>query len=72
MSKSKYLIGPRVPIMVPGFLSEKQSRVANTKRMVPCMTSPNITPNKKGKVTMVKIAGLTSLNAGIPYVLTIS
>ncbi len=31
----------------------------------PWPTSPNITPNKNGKVTMVKNAGLTSLYLGI-------
>jgi len=33
--------------------------------------SPNITPNKNGKVTTVKTAGLNSRYQGIPYVLTI-
>jgi hypothetical protein len=28
--------------------------------------SPNITPNKNGKVTIVKIPGLISLYLGIP------
>lgn len=40
--------------------------------ILPCPISPNITPNKKGKVTMAKTAGFTSLYIGIPYVLTIS
>ncbi len=36
------------------------------------MISPNMTPNKKGNVTIVKTAGFASLNTGIPYVFTIS
>jgi len=51
---------------VPGVLSEKHKIEANTKSIIPCMTSPNITPNKKGKVTIAKMAGLISLKAGMP------
>lgn len=66
INNRRYLIYPRAPITVPGFLSEKHRIVANTKRINPCITSPNITPKRKGNVTMVKIAGLISLKAGTP------
>lgn len=33
--------------------------------------SPNMTPKRKGKVIVVKTAGLNSLYQGIPYVFTI-
>lgn len=42
------------------------------KRTEPCPTSPYITPNKKGKVIIVKRAGFTSLWLGTPYVSTMS
>lgn len=42
----------------------KQRYKANKSTHNPCPISPNITPNKKGKVTIVKIAGLTSLYLG--------
>jgi hypothetical protein len=34
---------------------------ANKVRIIPCPKSPNMTPNKNGKVTIVKAAGFTSL-----------
>ena len=34
--------------------------------------SPNIIPNKKGKNTILNIAGFISRYLGIPYVFTIS
>jgi hypothetical protein len=66
MRSSRYLIDPKAPIAVPGFLLEKQRTVENTMSIVPCMISPNITPNRKGKVTIVKIAGFISLYYGMP------
>ena len=33
----------------------------NKKMIIPCPISPNITPNKKGKNTILKIAGFISL-----------
>ena len=33
---------------------------------LPCPISPNITPNKKGNVTIVKRPGFASLYLGIP------
>jgi len=41
-------------------------------RKRPCPISPNMTPNKNGKVIIVNSPGLTSLYLGTPYVLTIS
>ena len=38
----------------------------------PWPMSPNMTPNRKGKVTVVNIAGFASLYLGTPYVSTIS
>ena len=36
------------------------------KSTPPCPISPNMTPNRKGNMTMVNIPGLTSLYLGIP------
>ena len=36
-----------------------------TNKAKPCPISPNMTPNKNGKVTIVKIPGLISLYLGI-------
>jgi hypothetical protein len=49
-----------------GKLSQRTSFIkhnthAVTSKIIPSPMSPNITPNRKGKVTVVKIAGLTSL-----------
>jgi hypothetical protein len=41
--------------------SFKQSTTPKESSKVPWKTSPNITPNRKGKVTMAKIAGFISL-----------
>ena len=40
-------------------------------RIEPCAISPNITPNKKGNVTVVNKEGLIYLYRGTPYVSTI-
>lgn len=40
--------------------------------MLPCIMSPNIIANKKGKVTLSSNAGFASLYFGTPYVSTIS
>lgn len=53
-------------MIVLGFLSEKHKMIENTNSIEPCIMSPNMTPNRNGKVTIVKIAGLTSLYMGIP------
>ena len=42
------------------------SKKPTIKRTNPCPMSPNITPNKNGKVTCAKRAGLTSLYSGTP------
>ena len=45
-----------------GMLSAfQQIYIENTKRIEPCMMSPNITPKRKGKEITVKTAGLNSL-----------
>ena len=49
----------------------KQRIEAKTKRIVPCITSPNITPKRKGKVTVVKMAGFISVYLGLLEVSTI-
>ena len=41
------------------FFSESTSQRANASMMQPWPASPNMTANKKGKVAMVKTAGLT-------------
>ena len=61
MHNSKYLILPNSPKTVPGVLEEKHRIEAKIKSIVPCMTSPNITPNKNGKLTQANNAGLISL-----------
>ena len=38
----------------------------NASNIAPCPISPNITPNKKGKVIVVKIDGFISLYRGTP------
>ena len=40
--------------------------MANNIKSNPCPTSPNITANKKGKVTVVNKPGFISLYLGIP------
>ena len=45
---------------------------ANMSNSVPCPKSPNMTAKRKGKVTMVKGAGLASLYLATPYASTIS
>jgi hypothetical protein len=54
------------------YLPKKHSPTAQINRTLPCPMSPNIIPNKNGKVTVVKKAGLISLYEGMPYVSTIS
>ena len=39
----------------------------NAVSIDPAKISPNITPNKNGKVTAVKTPGLASLNLGVSY-----
>lgn len=43
----------------------------NKNNKNPCPMSPNITPNKKGKVTVVNNDGLASRYLATPYVSTI-
>jgi hypothetical protein len=71
MSKNRYLAGPKLSPKVPGSLFEKQRYTPNIVNILPCIKSPNMTPKKNGKEMHVKIAGLTSLYVGIPYVSTI-
>ena len=53
-------------------VSNRHRNIPKNSKARPWPISPNITPNKNGKVTHVKNVGLTSLYIGIPYVLTIS
>ena len=39
----------------------------NAVSIDPAKISPNITPNKNGKVTAVNTPGLASLNLGVSY-----
>lgn len=40
---------------------KRHKSIAETSNKLPWPISPNIVPNKNGNVTVVKIAGLTSL-----------
>lgn len=40
-------------------------------RMAPCIISPNMTPNRNGKVMQVNNPGFAYLYLGMPYVSTI-
>ncbi len=42
------------------FLPLKSTYNPKKKRIKPCPISPNITPNKKGKLTIANIAGFNS------------
>ena len=59
--KNRYLYG-RIPfkkvLLIALYL--RFNMIPNRKRMSPCAISPNITPNKNGKVTVVKKEGLAS------------
>ncbi len=65
ISNSMYLMLDSVPIVELGSAFEKHRIDPKINRIVPCIISPNITPNKNGKVTEVKIAGLISLYLGV-------
>lgn len=70
MSNSMYLI--LYSDFSPSIFSPNQhTKEAMKNRMRPCPMSPNITPNKNGKVTILNTFGLISLYHGIPYVSTV-
>jgi len=63
----KYLIYAKVPKGVffkDSFLINK--KIPNNIKRPPCPISPNITPNKKGKVIKLNKEGLISLYLGTP------
>ena len=43
-----------------------KSSIAQISKNDPWKISPNMTPKRKGKVTIANIAGLTSLKVGMP------
>jgi hypothetical protein len=61
--RRRYLAGKMALRKLSLFLiqvSFKHSNEAAVKRRAPWNTSPNITPNRKGKLTMANMAGFTS------------
>ncbi len=69
ISKNRYLNYKAAAIPGPIFLKgteNKHKKAPTRNKTEPWPKSPNITPNKKGKVTHVNTVGLTSLYDGVP------
>lgn len=71
MSNNKYLAYPNESASDPGSRFVQHSHDAKIVINAPCIISPNITPNKNGKDTMLRRAGLASLYPGTPYMFVI-
>ena len=63
----KYLPGYIASTMLPLVGAAQIMYNPNAVSIDPAKISPNITPNKNGKVTAVKTPGLASLNLGVSY-----